>query len=203
MRKEYASELTREDLIKMGVRAVDFNSCKVYGEQGELAFTINAQGYFMLALYDLDENGNRIKLNITRTYKGVRREYKYETYTYKTRSVSLNRLIWAWKYGKVRSGYVIDHKDNRHFDLIDYRLDNLQEITPAQNLAKERPESKFMLRPAKGVSIEYYEDRLNYYLVEYEKAKKAHEAAKVHKLRSNISQQRAKIRWIQKFGIEF
>lgn len=203
MRKEYASELTREDLIKMGVRAVDFNSCKVYGEQGELAFTINAQGYFMLALYDLDENGNRIKLNITRTYKGVRREYKYETYTYKTRSVSLNRLIWAWKYGKVRSGYVIDHKDNRHFDLIDYRLDNLQEITPAQNLAKEKPESTFIMVPAKGKDITYYEEKLDYYLGLYEQAKKHHNQDKAHKLRSNISQMRAKIRWIQKYGIRF
>lgn len=185
----------------MGVVAVDLNNCKVYGEAGEIMPTINCQDYLMITLYDLDSEGNRIKLPIKRQFKGCKKPT--DTYTYKTRAISLNRLLWAWKYGKVRAGYVIDHKDNHHKELTDYRLDNLQEITPAQNLAKERPESKFMLRPAKGMSIEFYEDRLNYYLVEYEKAKKAHDASKAHKLRSNIAQQRAKIRWIQKFGIEF
>ena len=185
----------------MGVVAVDFNTCKVFGENGEITPTVNCQGYFMIVLYDIDSEGNRIKLPIKRLFKGCKRPT--DTYTYKSRTISLNRLIWAWKYGKVRAGYVIDHKDNRHCELIDYRLDNLQEITPAQNLAKERPESTFMLKPAKGATIEYYENKLNQYLHEYEKAKKAHNAARVHSLRATIAHQRAKIRWIQKFGIEF
>lgn len=185
----------------MGVAAVDLNNCKVFGEAGELTPVVNCQGYLMIVLYDLDADGNRIKTPIKRYFRG--RKNPVDTYTYKSRTISLNRLLWAWKHGKVRSGYVIDHKNNKHAELIDYRLDNLQEITPAQNISKERPESNFVLRPARGASIEFYEEKLNYYLVEYEKAKKAHQAAKAHSLRSNISQQKAKIRWIQKYGIEF
>lgn len=201
MRKDYASELTREELISMGVTAVDFESCKVYGVNREFTPTVNCQGYLMINLYDIDENGQPIKVPIKRLFKGCKKPT--DTYTYKTRLISLNRLIWAWKYGKVRSGYVIDHRNNKHTELEDYRLENLQEITPSENLAKERPESTFMLRPAKSRPISYYETKLAYYLTEYEKAKKAHKASYVAKLRSNISQQRAKIRWIQKYGIEF
>ena len=59
MRKEYASELTKDFLVKAGVKAVDFENCKVYGEQSEFIPTINAQGYLMIAVYELDENGNK------------------------------------------------------------------------------------------------------------------------------------------------
>ena len=204
MRREYASELTKEELVKMGVNYVDFNTCKVFGEQGEFTPSINNQGYLMINLYDLDENGNRIKLTIKRKYVGVRKTYEYTTYTYKTRSVSLNRLLWAWKYGKVRAGYVIDHKNNQHYNLEDYDIEhNLEEVTPGENIAKERPESNFMIRPAKGKDIAYYEEKLNYYLAEYDKAKKEHDQDKTHKLRSNVSQMRARISWIKKYGIRF
>lgn len=192
MRKEYASELTKEELIQSGVVAVDLENCRVFGARGELTPTINAQGYLMISLYALDENGNKIKIPYRRLFKG-RKNY-VNTYVYKARLLSLNRLLWAWKYGKVRAGYVIDHKNNKHEELEDYRLDNLQEITPAENIAKERKKSEFTLKPAKKKSIEYYEKKLEYYLVKYEAAKKAHDSDLAHKLRSNISQQRAKIR---------
>ena len=201
MRKEYASELTKEELIKAGVVAVDLNNCRVYGVQSELSPTINAQGYFMINICEVDEDGNKIKLPYKRQYKGCK--HITNTYRYKTKTISLNRLLWAWKYGKVKAGYVIDHINNKHENLEDYKLDNLQEITPAQNLTKEKEISTYMLRPAKRKSIEYYEEKLYKYLKEYEEAKKAHQAERAHKLRSNISQQKAKIIWIQKHGIEF
>ena len=115
--------------------------------------------------------------------------------------VSLSRLVWAWKYGKVKAGYMIDHINNKHENLEDYKLENLQEITPAQNLAKERKKSDFMVKPAKHKTIEDYSFELDYYTMLYEQAKKDHDADKAHSLRSNISQIRAKIRWIQTYGI--
>lgn len=201
MRKEYASQLTKEELIKAGVTAVDLNNCKVYGEQSEFIPTINSQGYLMISLYDLDDNGNKIRVPIKRQFKGCKKPTN--TYTYKSRMVSLNRLIWAWQYGIVPSGYIIDHIDNKHENIEDYRLDNLQCITPAENIAKERPESNYMVRPAKGKTIEFYSNKLNKYLTEYEIAKKNHDADKVHKIRANISQNRAKIRYIKTHGYEF
>lgn len=200
MRKDYASELTKEELIKAGVYAVDFENCKVYGRDSEFIPTINKQGYLMIALYDLDDDGEKIKVPIKRQFKGCKKPTY--TYTYKTRLVSLNRLLWAWKYGKVKAGYVIDHVNNKHENLEDYKLENLQEITPAQNLAKERKESDFMVKPAKNKTIDHYLIKLDYYAKLYERAKKDHDAEMAHKLRSNISQTRARIRWIQKYGAE-
>jgi len=198
MRKEYASELTKDFLIKAGVVAVDLENCRVFGEQSEFIPVINKQDYLMISLYDLDENGNRIKIPIKRKFKGCKKPTN--TYIYKNRIVSLNRLLWAWKYGSVPAGYVIDHINNKHTELEDYKLDNLQCITPAENLSKERPESTTMCRPAYGVSKEVYEQRLEYYLAEYEKAKKEHNAKAAHRLRSNIAAQKARIRYILKYG---
>ena len=162
MRRDYASELTKEELIKAGVWAVDLENCRVYGRNKELTPVINRQGYLIINTYDLDENGERIKIALKRQFKGCKKPT--ETYIYKTRQISLNRLLWAWKYGKVKAGYVIDHINNKHENLEDYRLENLQEITPAQNLAKERKESDFMVKPAKNKTIEDYSAELYYYI---------------------------------------
>lgn len=199
MRKEYASELTKDFLIKAGVVTVDLENCRVFGEQSEFIPFINKQDYLMISLYDLDENGNRIKIPIKRKFKGCKK--LTNTYIYKNRVISLNRLLWAWKYGSVPTGYVIDHINNKHAELEDYKLNNLQCITPAQNIAKERPESTTICRPAYGISKEVYEQRLEYYLAEYEKAKKEHNAEAAHRLRSNIAAQKARIRYILKYGI--
>ena len=195
----YASELTKDELIKSGIWAVDLENCRVYGRNKELTPVINRQGYLMINIYDLDENGNKIKLPIKRQYKGCKKPTY--TYIYKTRLVSLNRLLWAWTYGKVKAGYVIDHINNKHENLEDYRLENLQEITPAENLAKERKESDFMIKPGKNKTIDHYLIKLYDFTKLYEQAKKDHDAEKAHRLRSNISQTRARIRWIQKYGI--
>lgn len=200
MRKDYASELTKEELIKAGVWAVDLENCRVYGRSTEIVPTINNSGYLMISLYDLDEDGNKIKVAIKRKFKGCKKPT--ETYVYKTRLVSLSRLLWAWKYGKVKAGYVIDHKNNKHENLEDYKLENLQEITPAENLAKERKESDFMVKPGKNKTIDHYLIKLYDFTKLYEQAKKDHDAEKAHKLRSNISQTRARIRWIQTYGVE-
>lgn len=200
MRKDYASELTKDELIKSGVYAVDLENCRVYGPSTEFIPTINNSGYFMISLYDLDENGNKIKVAIKRQFKGCKKPT--ETYIYKTRLISLSRLLWAWKYGKVKAGYVIDHVNNKHENLEDYRLENLQEITPAENIAKERKESDFVVKPGKNKTIDHYLAKLYNFTKLYEQAKKEHDAEKAHKLRSNISQTRARIRWIQKYGVE-
>ena len=73
MRKDYASELTKEELIKSGVYAVDLENCRVYGPSAEFVPTINNNGYLMISLYDLDESGNKIKVAIKRQFKGCKK----------------------------------------------------------------------------------------------------------------------------------
>ena len=190
----YCEKLTKEYLIKNGITAVDFETGKVFGVNGERTYSINNGGYFVLPLYVLDDNGNKIKVPIRRRFKGCKK--LSDSYTYKQKTFGLHRIIWAWKYGEVPEGYVIDHKNNKHSELEDYRLDNLQCITPAQNLAKEKPESNRMVKTDN--SLEYCEEQLKICLDKYNKAKLEHKAEDAHKYRSLISYYKAQIRYILK-----
>ena len=194
----YAKELTKDDLIKMGVVDVDFDTLTVYGTNGpKTPVMSHNQKYIVISLYDIDESGNRIKL--PRKLKQTRKDnsiYYVDGYTYKCKNVLLSRLLWAWKYGIAHEGMVIDHKNNKHEDLEDYRLDNLQEITPAQNVAKERPDSNTRIVYRKRKGIGYYEDLLIKYETEYENAKLLGDAKLTHKYRSLVSYARACIRGI-------
>jgi len=200
--REYASPLTKEYLIKAGVTWVDEDTLTVYGERGPIIPAPNKAGYLMISLYELDKNGNRIKVPSKYKYTAADGSIKeYDSYCYRVRSIGLHRVLWAWRFGKVPNGYIVDHRNNQHYKLEDYNYDNLQLLTQAENLAKERPNSNTkILKPGKTRDISFYEDKLNYYLAEYEKAKRLHDASAVHKLRTNISNQRAKIRYLLKQG---
>ena len=194
----YAKELTKEMLIKMGVVDVDFDTLTVYGANGpKTPIKSHNQKYIVISLYDIDESGNRIKL--PHTLKQIRKDGSInyvDAYMYKCKTVLLSRVLWAWKYGIAHAGMVIDHKNNKHEDLEDYRLDNLQEITPAQNIAKERPNSNTRIVYRKKTGLGYYEDLLIKYETEYENAKLLRDANLVHKYRSLVSYARACIRGI-------
>ena len=194
----YASELTKEMLIKMGVVNVDFDTLTVYGANGPLTLIkSHNQKYIVVSLYALDENGERIRL--PRTVTRVRKNgyvYYTDSYMYKCKNIVLSRLLWAWKYGIAHAGMVIDHINNKHDELEDYRLDNLQEITPGQNLAKEKTNSntRIVHRTKKGIG--FYEDKLIQAEAEYENAKLKGDADLAHKTRSMVSYYRACIRGI-------
>lgn len=196
----YASELTKEMLIKMGVVEIDFDTLTVYGPYGPKTYlTSHNQGYIEISVFDIDENGNKIKLPRKLKYKKKDGSVNYcESYIYKCKNIVLSRVFWAWKYGIAHEGKVIDHINNHHEKLEDYRLDNLQEITPAQNVAKERPKSNTRIVYRKRKSIGYYEDRLVQAEIAYENAKLKGDADLVHKTRSKISYVKACIRGILK-----
>ena len=192
-RKKYASRLTKDELIKGGISLVTEDGYVFRGEE-QLRPSISAGGYFAFPLYELDENGNKIKNPITRQFKGCKKPT--DTYTYKLRSIGLHRLMWAWFHGEVPEGYVVDHISNKHETQEDYHLSNLQLLTPSENLAKERnswhiKELKCKLNKPRG----FYEDKLAKYEALYEEAKTNHNAKEVHKLRSNIANTRARLRY--------
>ena len=198
----YASELTKEDLIKMGVVDIDFDTLTVYGANGPLAYhQKHKQGYILVYLYNLDENGNKIKIPIERCINKNDNISYIDTYVYQLKSITLSRVFWAWKYGIAHKGKVIDHINNKHDKLEDYRLDNLQEIWPWENIAKERPKSDTRIVHRKRKSISYYEDKLVQAEIAYENAKLKGDADLVHKTRSMVSYFRACIRGIlEKMG---
>lgn len=159
----------------------------VFSGEEELIPSISKQGYFMHIIYDLDENGQRIKLYKEKSAFG---------YIYKTRSLGLHRIMWAWFNNEVPSGMVVDHISNKHSELKDYELSNLQLLTPSENLAKEKPNwhvSELKCNLSKPRS--FYEGRLAGYEAAYEQAKKDKDAKAAHTLRTSIAQTRARLRY--------
>lgn len=188
----YADKLTKEDLIRDGI-----NDIKEDGTVIRNGYTIglkqNKQGYYFFTIYKYDEEGNRIKKPITRRFKGCKKDS--ETYTFALRTVCLHRAMWAWHYGEVPEGQVVDHINNQHSRLEDYRLDNLQLLTPKANLAKERVESTKQIKCKMNKPRSFYENKLKYYEALYESAKTNKDAKKCHHLRTNIAHTRARLRY--------
>lgn len=192
-RKNYASKLTKEYLIKSGITAVTEDGYVFKGEQ-QLLPSVNNNGYFVFYLYDLDDDGNKIKIPITRQLKDCKKPT--DTYVYKLNTIGLPRLMWAWFKDEVPEGYIVDHINNKHETQEDYHLDNLQLLTQKDNILKERPnynkreQSCQMNKPRS-----FYENKLEEYLKDYEQAKKEHNSELVHMLRSNISNTKARLRY--------
>lgn len=188
----YAERLTKEELIANGINEITADG-RVFRTGLEVQPYTNSKGYLVLNLYDRDEEGNYIKIPLKRKAKGCKN--LINTYRFKSKTVGLHRAMWAWFYGEVPQGYVIDHINNSHTNKEDYRLENLQLLTPKENLAKERPESNKQTKCKLSRPREYYETKLEQYLEAYTSAKLEKDAKAAHKLRTNISQTRARLRY--------
>ena len=182
----YARKLTRQELIDGGIFITPDN--RIFKNDVDITdnMPLNPDGYKILFIYDRDENGNCIK----QYYTNKKGQY---TYTYKQRTITLNRALLAWYNGEVADGFVSDHVDNQRDN---YDPDNLQPLTPGQNIGKERDnwnvkELKCNMRKPR----EFYEKKLDKYLAEYTTAKYINNAEKAHFLRCNISQTRARLRY--------
>ena len=191
-RKTYASRLTKEMLVANGYELITEDGAVIKNGK-QVIPTQNKQGYLMLTLYELDEDGNKIKIPITRTFKGCKKPSN--TYTYKVMMVGLHRAMWAWIYGVVEEGYVIDHRSNKHTSIEDYNISNLQLISQRENTIKDRKASTKEFKCKLDKPISYYEDKLAYYEDLYQKAVKEGNQEEAHKQRANTFNQRAKIRY--------
>lgn len=191
-RKTYASKLTKDMLIASGYELITEDGVVI--RNGKQVIPIqNKQGYLMLSLYELDEDGNKIKIPITRTFKGCKKPTN--TYIYKSMMVGLHRAMWAWLYGVVEEGYVIDHRSNKHTSIEDYNINNLQIISQRENTTKDREASTKELKCKLDRPLSYYEDKLAYYEDLYQKAVKEGNQEEARNQRVNTYNQRAKIRY--------
>ena len=191
-RKTYASRLTKEMLIANGIELITEDGVVIRNGK-QVIPTQNKQGYLMLALYELDKDGNKIKIPVTRTFKGCKKPT--DTYVYKIMTVGLHRAMWAWLYGVVEEGYIIDHKSNKHTSIEDYNINNLQIISQRENTTKDREASTRELKCKLDRPLSYYEDKLAYYEGLYQKAVKEGNQEEAHRQRGNTYQQRARIRY--------
>lgn len=182
----YGRRLTKQDLMDAGITEITTDG-KVFRGEIELNLITNAKGYKNIYIYDRDENGNMIKVIPKNATPGQ--------YAYKTRVIGLHRAMWAWFYDEVPEGMVIDHINNKHEELSDYNLNNLQILTPAQNLEKEKGKSNRVMKCKLNKSREFYEEKLNELIKSYEKAKAHQDAKAAHKLRTEIANYKARLRY--------
>ena len=191
-RKTYASRLTKEMLVKSGIELITEDGTVI--KNGKQIIPVRSKkGYLMIFIYDLDEDGNKIKIPITKICKGCKKPSN--TYNYKLRAVGLHRAMWAWIYGVVEEGYVIDHKNNKHTNIEDYNINNLQIISQRENVIKDREASVVEFKCKLDRPLSYYEDKLAHYEDLYQKAVKEGNQEEARKQRCNIFGQKARIRY--------
>ena len=151
---KYAKKLTKDDLIKMGIKDIFFNSYDlqyhvINKKDKEVSLYQNNQRYIYFVISDLDDQGKYIKKPIRIKRKGCKKVS--DTYRYKTTTISLHRAIWAWFKGEVPQGMVVDHIDNKHETPYDNRPENLQLLTQAENLAKEKGDYRKLVQRASDI----------------------------------------------------
>ena len=207
MSRTFSRALTKEDLIKYGVKEIT-EDCKVIFEDGRVLekeedFTKDKKGYLSFYVPDLDENGNRINKTIKIRYKLKRSkgyEKIYNINTYKERTIGIHRAMFAWFNDEVPEGLVVDHINNKHDTLYDNRLENLQLTTQKENSIKDRTLSKREISCRMTFPLSYYEDKLNTFINKYNNTKDQEEK---HSLRACISQYRARIRYWKSHEAEY
>lgn len=192
-RKTYASRLTKEMLVASGYELITEDGTVFKNGKQIIPTQDKKNGYLLIFLYDFDEDGNKIKIPTTRILKGCKKPSN--TYNYKLRAVGLHRAMWAWKYGVVEEGYVIDHINNKHTSIEDYNINNLQIISQRENVIKDREASIVEFKCKLDRPLSYYEDKLAYYEDLYQKAIKEGNQEEARKQRANTFGQRARIRY--------
>ena len=191
-RKPFASRLTKEMLVASGIESITEDGVVIrHGKQ--VIPNKNKQGYLQFYIYELDEDGNKIKVPITRKFKKCKKPTA--TYKYKIRAVGLHRAMWAWIHGVVEEGWIIDHKNNKHTSIEDYNISNLQLISQRENVIKDREAGICELKCRLDKPLSYYEDKLAYYEDLYQKAIKEHNQKEIRNQACNTYRQRAKIRY--------
>ena len=197
----YAKRLTKERLIQEGFTEITKEGRLFKGEQEVFPFwngkVDNPNRYLCINVCQRDSEGHLIK-GKDRIYKYTRKDGSIgESISWQAKldTFALHRAIWAWHHGEVPEGMVVDHINNKHFRLEDYHLDNLQLLTPQENVTKEREESTKQIKCKLNKPREHYETKLSRYLEAYENAKLLKNAELAHKLRSNVAQTRARLRY--------
>ena len=192
-RKTYASKLTKEMLVANGIELITEDGVVIKNGKQVIPYKDKNSGYLRLSIYEFDEDGKKIKIPITIIPKGCKKPIN--TYKYKIMSVGLHRAMWAWLYGVVEEGWVIDHISNKHDSIEDYNINNLQIISQRENTTKDREASTYEIKCRLDKPISYYEDKLTYYEDLYQRAVKNGDQKEAHKQRGNTFNQRAKIRY--------
>ncbi len=182
----YASKLTREDLINnygiIGVSPSGKSIMRKNKHTGKIRiqtkFCMNNSGYYLVTCYSAKRRKSFPKEKRNQASGQV--------------IIPLHKIIYAYMYGSTTEGLVIDHINKDKTDN-DYR--NLREITPQENIIRDTNKNTRTLYTV--LTKEELEAKLEYYIEAYEQAKKNKDAKEAHRLRANISNTRARLRYLK------
>ena len=176
---EYSKQLTKQYLQEvLGITEISEDGEHVFKKGHEMKQTPTKDGYKVITLYD------KIKYSLTPE------ELKNSTCGYTTYGV--HRLVYAWFNKVIPSGVVIDHIDDNK---LNNHKDNLRATTPSGNIWKYRPHDVRETKCNLSKPRSFYEDKLNHWINCYETAKQMGNQDLAHKLRTNISNSKARLRY--------
>ena len=182
-RKDYAAELTKDYLMKLGITNVTPDGLHIYKGSEELAQYIPKtknvkRRYFRVSLYDPELRQATPKEERTNTTGAI--------------MIPVHVINYVWNKGPRESGLIVHHTDNNP---LNNNIDNLQLISQRENVTIDREESIRELKCKLDRPLSYYEDKLAYYEDLYQKAVKEGNQEEARKQRANTYTQRAKIRY--------
>lgn len=169
----YAKEFTKEELIKQDyeIRFDEHGLPHVFHAGKEVKLKTHITGpskfkYLCFMIFDLDKNGNRQIMESKPNWKNQNNGY----YVYRYKTVLLHRAVWAWVYGKVEEGMVINHIDNDcdRTKLENYAIDKLEQVSIAENLNKYKTKRAVIKNKRKVHTVEELDKKIAYCNTEYE-----------------------------------
>lgn len=177
MRQNYGTQLTRDYLEYLGITAVSKDGTKIMKGGQELAQYENG-GYRTVGLYD----------------PAKRQLVPMEDRTNTTGQLHLgvHRIVYCWYNRIIPDGMVIDHVNNNKSD---NRLENLQLLTPKENVWKGRECDSKETKCKMNKPRSFYENKLKHFEELYESAKLNADRKACHHLRGNIANTRARLRY--------
>lgn len=130
----YAEELTKKHLKEMGV--ID-----VYWDEDQELWVIHRRWFRNRSKTKMDDYFFTGKVNNKSHDQGKDKQYRVITWNYKGKvfSSSIARIVKAWVKGRVRAGYVVDHRNN---DSLKDDWKNLREKTIKANNRKRFKDNK-------------------------------------------------------------
>lgn len=178
--RTYAREITKEYLQKLGVEHVDPNGRTIIikgKEARQFPMPSGNKEYMYVRLYDHDK---RFEIPVE--------ERKTSTGQF---NLGVHVINYVWNVTDKPQGIVIDHIDNNP---LNNHINNLQPLTPRENINKELNRPPRVVKMPKYITEEQILKKIEGYEVAYEQAKKDHDAKAAHHFRAYLSTWRAKHR---------
>lgn len=182
----YCKQLTKQELLDDGINVEITDTIKVFRNGKEIIPHKNGRSnYLVITVYKRDSNGNRIKVYTNKPPK----------YAYEVRTIGLHRVIWAFRHNEVPEGKVVDHISNKHDTLEDYMPDNLQLLTPMENLTKDTKVGTSIYKANMKQPRAYYEEKIQHYIELVQMARINNNSKLDHHYRSCVANNKAKLRY--------